>query len=103
MMLLFIIPSCKNNSDKSVTPDMKTTFIHTVFFWLNDTVTEEEKIEFECSLEKLVTVPGIISFYYGKPAGTPRDVVNNSYDYVWIVHFSDAAYHNIYQAHPVHL
>ncbi len=81
----------------------KISFIHTVFFWLKDDVTQEQKAAFEKGLEKLGTVPLIRKFYYGKPAGTPRDVVDNSWDYSWIVHFTSSTDQDIYQEHPVHL
>ena len=79
------------------------SFVHTVFFWMNDTVSEAEKLVFESGLEILGTVPSIEKYYYGKPAGTPRDVVDNSYDYAWIVHFADAGAQDEYQEHEIHL
>ncbi len=84
-------------------PEQETTFIHTVFFWLKDDITNAEKMDFEKGLMKLGTVPQIRKFYRGVPAGTPRNVVDNTWDYSWIVHFAGPEDQNIYQGHPVHL
>lgn len=92
----------KNMPEKEIT-DHDITFIHTVFFWMNDTVTDAERAEFEKGLKKLGTVPEIRKYFYGRPAGTVRDVVDNSWDYSWIVHFSSAEDQNTYQTHPIHL
>ena len=40
--------------------------------------------------------------HVGKPAGTPRDIVDNSYDYCLIVTFDDVASHEAYQVEPAH-
>ena len=95
--------SCNRQPSDHMETGNETVFIHTVFFWLNDHVTEDEKKQFESGLEKLGTVSSIYKFWYGKPAGTPREVVDNSYDYAWIVHFSSAEAQDKYQEDPVHL
>ena len=94
----FIFISC--NETKNPEPDIQ--FIHTVFFWLNDSVTAEDKATFEEGLTELGTVPAILKSLYGIPAGTPREVVDNSYDYALIVYFSDAESQDEYQVDPVH-
>ena len=81
----------------------KAKFIHTVFFWLKDGISEEERASFEKNLRSLEPIESIRAFHVGPTAGTPRDVVDNSYDYALIVHFEDAAGHDIYADHPIHL
>lgn len=93
--------SCNSEQGSSSPGDI--TFVHTVFFWLNDTATIDDRAEFEKGLEELGKTPSIAEYYYGKPAGTPRGVVDNSYDYAWIVYFSDAAAQDAYQDDPIHL
>ncbi|MGC9342245.1 MAG: Dabb family protein [Bacteroidales bacterium] len=106
--LLLLLPvlailgfSC--NSEKPATIPKEITFVHTVFFWLNDSVTMEDRAYFEEGLVELGKVPSIAEYYYGKPAGTDRGVVDNSYDYAWIVHFANAADQDEYQEDPIHL
>ena len=78
-------------------------FIHTVFFWYKEGTTEERKKAFEASFAELGKVPSIQKYYAGPPAGTPRDVVDNSYDYAFIVHFKNSADQDAYQVDPLHL
>ncbi len=78
------------------------TFIHTVFFWLKAGVSETEKLQFEQGMKKLGTCPTIADFRFGTPANTPREVVDNSYDYGWIVHFNSVQDQAAYQVDPIH-
>jgi hypothetical protein len=91
------------NSNQTPIGQEQMTFVHTVFFWLNDSATMEDRAHFEEGLEELGKTPSIAEYYYGKPAGTPRSVVDNSYDYAWIVHFTSAEAQDEYQEDPVHL
>ncbi len=81
----------------------KATFVHTVFFWMKEDLTEEEAKFFESEMEKLGKTPSIHSYKWGKPAGTPRAVVDNSYTYAWIVDFTSAKEQDAYQVDPIHL
>ena len=54
-------------------------------------------------MEALANDPVIRSGYYGKPANTARDVVENSYSYGLVFVFDDLAAHDRYQAGAVHL
>lgn len=82
----------------------ETAFIHTVFFWMKEEVTAEQKAEFvKNGMGKLKTCPQIYKVFYGPPAGTPREVVDNSYDYAWICHFKNKADQDAYQTEPIHL
>ncbi len=103
LILTTFIFSCNQSGSAEKENENEVTFIHTVFFWLNESVSEAEKIAFETGLEILGSVPSIEKFYYGKPAGTPREVVDNSYDYALIVHFQNAEAQDEYQEHEIHL
>ena len=71
---------------------------------MNDDVTDEQKSEFEKSgLVALKKIKSIHKVYYGPPAMTPREVVDNSYDYAWICHFKSAEDEKLYQEDPIHL
>ena len=82
----------------------ETAFIHTVFFWMKKEVTEEEKADFvKNGLGKLAKAPTIYKVYYGPPAKSDRDVVDDSFDMAWVVHFKNAADQDAYQTEPIHL
>ncbi|MEM1124571.1 MAG: Dabb family protein [Bacteroidota bacterium] len=82
----------------------ETAFIHTVFFWMKDGVTDEQKADFVANgMGKLKDCPQIYKVFYGPPAGTPREVVDNSYDYAWVCHFKSKADQDAYQTEPIHL
>lgn len=82
----------------------ETTFIHTVFFWMKEGVTAEQKADFEKNgLGVLSKVPTIHKGYYGPPAMTPREVVDNTYDFALICHFNGKAAQDKYQVDPIHL
>lgn len=77
-------------------------FVHTVYFWLNESVTEADKLEFEKGLAMLGTIPTVQTIFFGTPAMTPRDVVDNSYGYGLTLLFKDRADQDSYQDDPVH-
>jgi hypothetical protein len=81
-----------------------STFIHVVFFWLKEGASPDDadKIAAGCR-SYLSGIPGVLRLAVGKPAGTPRDVVDSSYGLSLLVEFADSAAHDIYQDHPDHL
>lgn len=85
------------------TEAMKTGFIHTVFFYTPEGQTAEELADLEAGIRTLAAIPSVLEFYVGPAAGTPREVVDNSYGISLIVHFADQAGHDLYQDHPIHL
>jgi hypothetical protein len=88
----------RNNSPVEVKP----VFVHAVYFWLHDHVTEGQKAEFVLLLRSFKRIKSVKSIYIGPPAGTPRTVVDNSYDVALIVGFRNKAGHDYYQAHRIH-
>jgi hypothetical protein len=87
-----------------VSADSDTGFIHVVYFWLKEDLTDEQLQRFEAEgLVKLATCPTIQKVYYGPPAMSPRDIVDNSYSYAWICHFKNKADQDAYQEEPIHL
>ena len=77
-------------------------FVHHVFFWLKDGGNPQVQRQFEAGLQELVTIENIASYKLGKPANTPRNVVDNSYDYSLLLIFADKEQQDIYQEHPAH-
>ena len=80
----------------------ETGFIHTVFFWLKEGTTEEQKKEFEQGMQALGKTPTIVKWYYGQPEPNERAVVDTSFDYSWICHFKNSADQASYQVDPIH-
>lgn len=78
------------------------TFIHTVFFWFIDNPTEDQLAAFVKDVNTLGTIGEVANFFSGPPAGTPREVVDNSYGYAINVHFKSKEDHDVYQDHPIH-
>jgi len=109
LALALLITSCTPKSDKMNMDTKENTeiseisFIHTVFFWLKEGISMEEKAAFESGLNDLGKAPNIGKFFIGTPANTDREVIDSSYDYAWIVHFANAEDQAIYQSDSIHL
>jgi hypothetical protein len=75
-----------------------------VYFWLS---REESAVDSAALAEgcrtHLVGIPGVLRLEVGFPAGTQREVVDNSYGVGLLVEFADSAAHDVYQAHTDHL
>ena len=80
-----------------------TGFLHTVYFWLRENAAEgdAERLAEGCR-KHLTGIPGVLRLAVGFPAGTEREVVDNSYGVALLVEFADSAGHDIYQEHPDH-
>jgi hypothetical protein len=96
---LLTASSCAGTG-KLLTSDL---FIHHVFFWLKQPVTQEMKTKFELELKKLVSVETIVDYHLGVPAPTGRDVIDTTYSYSLLTIFRNKADQDIYQTHPTHL
>ncbi|MFY0606039.1 MAG: Dabb family protein [Cyclobacteriaceae bacterium] len=80
---------------------IKGDFIHSVYFWLKP---ETDISAFISGTQDFLNqVPEVIQYHLGTPAGTPRDVVDNSYSVSLIVTFASKEDQDIYQKHPAHL
>ncbi len=82
-------------------------FLHVVYFWPPEGATPEAAAEAATRLAEgcrkhLPNIPGVLRLEVGFPAGTAREVVDNSYAVVLLVEFADAAAHDVYQDHPDH-
>lgn len=80
-------------------------FVHMVFFWMNEDAQDEKTIKkFMKGTEAFFKkVDKIKTYHIGKPAGTPRDVVDGSYQVSLVVTFDSKADQDVYQAHQAHL
>lgn len=123
ILLFFFSLSCRQNDSAllseldTVKTELKNTqaefsaykkdtagFIHSVYFWLIDDITDAQRKDFiENGMDKLKYSKHLTSIYIGPPAGTNREIVDNTYDYAWLCHFKDKAAHDAYQVDPLHL
>ncbi len=79
-------------------------FVHHVYFWLKADAPAGagENLVGDCR-SILSRIPGVERLWAGTPAGTSREVVEKSYAVGLAVIFADAAAHDVYQKHPLHL
>jgi stress responsive alpha/beta barrel protein len=79
-------------------------FVHAVYIWLKPgtTAAAREQLGSDCH-QYLDKVPNVRHLWVGKPAMTPRSVVDNTYDVGLMVVLEDVAGHDAYQIHPLHL
>jgi hypothetical protein len=77
---------------------------HTVYFYLNEDVTEEQKQQFEEGLEALVSIEEVYKAEIGVPADTPeREVTDHSFGYSIFTWFENMDDYNVYAEHPDHM
>ena len=81
---------------------LQNTFIHHVFFWLNENSESNQQQLIE-GLKKLSSASTIKQFHIGIPANTNREVIENSYSVSWMLLFDNAADQDSYQVDPIHL
>ncbi len=81
-------------------PDGK--FVHHVFFWFKNPDNAEHHKKFLEEIAKMKAIGTILYSHIGKPAGTPREVVDNTWTYDWLVTFKSQADWKIYNDHPIH-
>jgi hypothetical protein len=84
-------------------PQVVTRFSHIVIFW-TDPAQPKAADELVAGCEKyLKDIPGILHFHVGKMVGSPRPVVDQSYQVALNVIFPDKQAQDDYQVHPQHL
>lgn len=83
-------------------PMKKGTFVHCVYFWLKEDLTESQLKTFRSGLDALIGIDSVRHGYYGAPAGTDRPIIDRSYSYALVVVFDDKAGHDAYQVADVH-
>lgn len=79
------------------------SFVHVVYFWLKEGTTETQKQQLidDCK-QYLGTIETVKHLDVGVPAGTPREVVDNSFGVNLIVYFADREGHDYYQQAEKH-
>lgn len=76
---------------------------HNVYFWLDESLSDDDKLAFEGGLKALFEIDVVANGTYGKAAGTPeRPVTQNTFDYALVLEFETVEQHNAYQVHAEH-
>lgn len=109
-LLLVAFSACQSNVEESAQPETNESestvdmLQHTVYFYLNDDVTEEEKQQFEEGLKELLEISEIYKSELGVPADTEaRDVTDHGYAYAIYTWFETMEAYKVYAEHPDHL
>lgn len=109
-MFILISISCEpagEDSELSTTsiPEITVGMLqHNVYFYLNDDVTEDEKVQFEEGLHELLSIDEIFKSHIGTPGSTPeREVTDHSFGYSIFTWFETLDDYEIYAEHPVHM
>ncbi len=78
-------------------------FVHVVLFWMNEGTPDGARRQLvdDCQAY-LAKIPTVRQLWAGRPAMTPREVVDNSYDVGLCVVLDDDAGHDVYQVHELH-
>lgn len=82
--------------------NLKTGFVHTVFFWLKEKENESHRQQLHEGLLKLSEIAEIAVAYLGQAAPTNREVIDNTYDFSITFVFDTAENQDIYQDHADH-
>jgi len=76
---------------------------HSVYFWLDESLTESQRTAFERGLRALFEIDVVAHGNFGTAAATPdRPVTHNTFDYALFLEFESVEKHNAYQVHPDH-
>lgn len=78
-------------------------FAHTVYFWLKNPDSQDDRRAFETSLRKFLDHSQFAKTnFIGRPPRASRDVVDGSFSYSLIVTFESAEAQQNYQEEPPH-
>lgn len=78
-------------------------FTHVVLFWMKpDAPSNAVEQTLDDARGLLAKIPTVRFFNVGRPAMTPREVVDNTYSVGLLTVFTDRAGHDTYQEHPLH-
>jgi hypothetical protein len=95
--------AASSSCSSEVATGLGKNFVHHVFFWLKQPVTDEGRAKFIKGLQSLATIETIADYHIGVPAGTSRDVIDSSYTYSMLTLNKSKEDQDIYQTHPTHL
>jgi len=100
--LAALLPAC--SSLPSTSQPGTGSRLHIVLFWLKPDMPAGERTAIPVEMAAQATlVPGLEACWTCTPAGTPRDVVDNSFDLMLVMRFRSAAAARAWDDDPIHL
>jgi hypothetical protein len=105
LLVLFITGAalCQAQNENPM-KEFDPAFAHTVFFWLKNPDSQQDRTDFETSLKKFLDHSQFAKTnFIGKPPKASRDVVDGSFTYSLIVTFESAEAQQKYQEEAPHL
>ncbi len=101
-ILISSLSYCQTNNKEMKNFD--ASFAHTVYFWLENPDSKEDRVSFEQSLQKFLDASKYAKTnFIGVPPKASRDVVDGSFTYSLIVTFESAEAQENYQKEEAHL
>ncbi len=102
--LIFSVNAIAQENGEQQTIIESGGFLHTVFFWLENPESKEDRNAFENHLNMFIDNSKYVkSKFIGTVAPSEREVVDSSYTYALIVSFANKEEQDKYQTEPVHL
>lgn len=103
LSLIFVVASCEESSNQEI-QSTEGMLQHNVYFYLNDSIAETEKKEFEDGIKKLLQINEIHKSEIGITGDTKsRDVTDHDFEYSLIIWFKSMKDYEVYAEHPVHM
>lgn len=104
VVLIAFVFLVQARAQESTEVEFDPTFVHVVYFWLNNPDIPADRLAFENSLNTLLETSKFTKTnYVGTPPKAIRDVVDDSFSYCLIVTFESAKAQEAYQVEPAHL
>lgn len=102
-MGLLIAVSLSAKADTNHEISAAPAVIHSVFFWLNNPESVDDRKSLIEGLNSLRDIPQIQALHVGVPASTvSRDVIDSSYQVSELMFFNSVEDQDEYQRHPIH-
>jgi len=103
-LFLLIIMSFSKMQAQEKNTEFNHNFSHVVHFWLKNPDSDQDRKAFLSSLKNFMSKSEYAQTkFIGKPAGTPREVVDGSFTYSLILSFPSKEIQAKYQEEPAHV
>ncbi len=103
ILVIVLMTSTVTGQNENEMKEFDSNFSHTVFFWLKNPDSAEDRTAFENSLKKFLDKSEYAKTkFIGKPPKASRDVVDGSFTYSLILSFESAEAQKAYQDEASH-